>query len=99
MTPLQAIQQAQETGQIQVTKKTANILQALAAFDKATEELTSAIDDNLPCEMSDPKTSDKIMDDFFNLYSPLQEYIYKTIGDIMFRGVFIYQFRDKFEGL
>ncbi len=99
MTALQAIQQARETGQIALTKPTANILEALAAFDKATEDLTTAIDENLPVEISDPKASDTIMNEFYNLYSPLQEYIYKTIGDIVFRGVFVFQFRNEFKGL
>ena len=99
MTVLQAIQQARDTGQIALSKPTANNLQALAAFDQATEDLTTAIDEKLSVEIGDPETSDTIMDEFYNLYSPLQEYIYKTIGDIMFRGVFVFQFRNEFKGL
>ena len=99
MTILQAIQQAQETGQIAITKKTANILKALAEFDQAAADLTTAIDDNLPSEMSDRETSDNIMGEFYRLYSPLQEYVFKTIGNVMLSGAFNFQLIGKFEGL
>ena len=99
MTALQAIKQAQQTGQIAITKETANILKALAEFDQAAADLTTAIDDNLPDEMSDRETSDNIMGEFYSLYSPLQEYVFKIIGEIVLNGVFLYQLRNKFEGL
>lgn len=99
MTALQAIQQAQETGKIAITERTANILKALAAFEQATEDMTAAIDDNLPSEMNDSKTHEMIIGGFYDLYSPLQEYLFKTIGKIMFDGVFLFSFRDQFEGL
>ena len=99
MTILQAIQQAQETGQIAITKETANILKALAEFDQAAADLITAIDDNLPSEMSDRETVDKITGDFYSLYSPLQEYVFKIIGEIVLNGVFLYQLRNKFDGL
>ena len=99
MTALQAFKQAQETGQIKVTKQTANLLKALAAFEQATEELTMAIDENLPVEISDTDTRNKITDEFHAVYSPLREYIYKTMGEMVFKGVFVFQLRDDFKGL
>lgn len=99
MTALQAIQQAQQTGQIALSKPTANILQALAEFDQSSEKLCTAIADNLPCEMSDNETVDKIIGGYLNVIDPVQTYLYKEVGDIMFKGVFLYTMINKFEGL
>lgn len=99
MTALQAIQQARETGQIALTKPTANILEALADFDRASENLVLALTENLPCEMSDLQTTDKLTDEFFNLMQPVDKWLYEQVGFIMLKGVFVFQFRNKFEGL
>lgn len=99
MTALQAIQQARETGQIALSKPTANILQALAEFDKASENMALALTENLPCEMSDLQTADKLTDDFLNLMQPVEQWLYEQIGFIMFKGLFVFQIRNEFQGL
>lgn len=98
MTALQAIRQAQETGQIALTKQTANILEALATFEQAAEDLNTAIDENSPFEIGDPKTIDEITNEFYTLYEPLQEYIYRAVGSIMLKRGFMFQRKDEFSG-
>ena len=97
MTALQAFEQAQETGLIKTTKETANILSALAAFDQAAEDLTNAIDANLPVELID--RSDEFTGGFYSLYSELQDYTFKIVGEIILKSVFLYKRVGQFEGL
>ena len=99
MTQLEALKKAQETGQIAITKETANILNAVAMFDKAIDELTTTFADNLPCEISDNETIDGITDKVYELLRPLQDYIFAMVGDITMRRMLIFSFRDKFNGL
>ena len=99
MTPLQAIEQAQQTGQIAITQPTANILAAMAAFDSAAADLVNAMQDNLPSEIGDNETQNMIAHGFFEVISPVQEYVYKTVGNIMFQGVFHFQGLNEFDGL
>ena len=96
MTQLEALRQAQETGQIAITQQTVNILKSLAEFDQAATNLITAIEDGLP---DDNQANDGIIiNDFYRLLSPLQDYVYSKVGVIVLQGVFLYQCRN-FEGL
>ena len=96
MTQLEALRQAQETGQIAITQQTVNILKSLAEFDQAATNLITAIEDGLP---DDSQANDGIIiNDFYRLLSPLQDYVYSKVGVIVLQGVFLYQCRN-FEGL
>ena len=99
MTALQAIQQAQQTGQIAITKQTANMLEAVARLQEAAENYVSATEDNLPCEMSDTDTCNTLLDDFYEHFNPVTDYVFSTVGGIMLKRVFLFQQTDNFNGL
>lgn len=99
MTALEAIKQAQETGQIAITKQTANLLEAVARLQEAAENYVSATEDNLPCEMSDTDTCNTLLDGFYNRFNPVTDYVFSTVGEIMLKRVFYFQQTDKFSGL
>ena len=99
MTALQAIKQAQETGQIAITKQTANLLEAVENFLDAAEALNTAIDENIPEKMCDNETLDGIFMNFYGLLSPVQDYVFKTVGNIILKSALLYGLKDKFEGL
>lgn len=99
MTPLQAFKQAQETGQIAITKETATIINAVAKLDEAAENLMRAIENNMPCEMSDIETCDKISNEFYNRFNPVMEYVFSTVGEISLKRCLFYQLINKFEGI
>lgn len=99
MTALQAIQQAQQTGQIAITKQTANMLEAVARLQAAAENYVSATEDNLPCEISGNDTCDKLMCDFYERFDRVTDYAFSTVGGIMLQRVFMFQQTDNFNGL
>lgn len=99
MTPLEAFQQAKETGQIQITKQTADILASIAAFRKAADDMTDSIIDNLPEEISYADTVDKFTDDFYGHFSPLMDYLSSWLGTMLYEKVFLLGTVDKFEGV
>lgn len=99
MTALEAIKHAQETGQIAITKESANLLEAVENFLDAAEALTTAIDDNLPDGMDDNQTIDQISTRFYALLDPVQEYVLETVGKINLKRALLYGLKDKFEGL
>lgn len=96
---MQAFQQAQETGQIAITERTARFLMAIEKFENAADDLVTAFNENLPAEMDDIDLCNSLSDGFYNLFRPLQDYVYTTVGGIMFKSLFWYQFTNKFEGL
>ena len=101
MTQLEALRQAQETGQIAITQQTVNILKSLAEFDQAATNLITAIENGLPdsdSQANDGIINDEVINDFYRLLSPLQDYVYSKVGVIVLQGVFLYQCRN-FEGL
>ncbi len=99
MTALQAIQQAQQTGQIAITKQTANMLEAVARLQAAAENYVSATEDSLPCEISDTDTCNRLLDDFYKHFNPVTDYAFSTVGGIMLKRVFLFQQTDNFSGL
>lgn len=99
MTALQAIKQAQETGQIAITKQTANLLEAVENFLDAAEDLNTAFETNIPAEMSDNETLDKFYMDFYNLFTPVQDFVFNTIGGVILKTACVYGLKNKFEGL
>lgn len=99
MTPLQAIKHAQETGQIAITKQTANMLEAVARLQAAAENYVSATEENLPCEISDTDTCNRLLDGLYNCFNPVTDYVFSTVGEIMLKRVFYFQQTDKFSGL
>ena len=99
MTPSQAFQQAQQTGQIAITKQTANMLEAVARLQAAAENYVSATEENLPCEISDTDTCNRLMDDFYKYFNPVLDYAFSTVGGIMLKRVFLFQQTDNFSGL
>lgn len=99
MTPLQAFKQAQETGQIAITRETANILNAVATLNEAAGNLIEAIENNMPCEISDPETCNKIMGEFYNRFNPVMDYVFATVGEISLKRCLYFQLVDKFEGI
>ena len=52
MTALEAIKHAQETGQIAITKQTANLIEAAVNFLDAAEAVATAVSENIPDGMS-----------------------------------------------
>ena len=99
MTALEAIKHAQQTGQIAITKQTAHLLEAVENFLDAAEDLNTAIDENVPEEMGDNETLNGIFTDFYGLLSPVQDYVFKTVGNIILKSALLYGLKDKFEGL
>lgn len=99
MTALQAIQQAQQTGQIAITKQTANMLEAVARLQAAAENYVSVTEDSLPCEISGTDTCNRLMDDFYKYFNPVLDYAFSTVGGIMLKRVFLFQQTDNFSGL
>ena len=94
MTQLEAFKQAQETGQIAITKGTASILEAFVRFREDAYTLANVIEENKPAEASS-------LDKYFDLFYPLDEYVLASIGELMLQGALIYRSdKDcKFEGL
>ena len=97
MKALEAIKHAQETGQIAITKQSANLLEAVEKFFDSAENLTKTIDDNLPDEMTEE--SNEITTRFFVLLDPVQEYVLETVGKINLKRALLYGQIDKFNGL
>lgn len=84
MTALEAMKQAQETGQIAITKQTASILEAYVRFREDAYTLANVIEENKPAETSS-------LDQYFDLFYPLDEYILTSIGDLMLQGALIFR--------
>ena len=99
MTPLEALKQAQKTGQIAISKQSANLLEALENFFDSAENLTTAIADNAPEEMGDNETINQITTRFFALLDPAQEFVLETIGKMNLKRALLYGQIDRFEGL
>ena len=99
MTALEAIQQAQQTGQIAITKETANILEAVARLQAAAENYVSTAEDNLPCEISDTVTCNRLLDGFYERFNPVTDYVFSTVGEIMLKRVFYFQQKGNFSGI
>lgn len=94
MTALEAIQQAQQTGKIAITKQTANILDALVRFREDAYHLFDVIEENKPDEAAS-------LDRFFDFFYPFEDYIFTRLGETMLKGALIFNSdKDgKFEGL
>lgn len=100
MTPLEAFKQAQETGQIKITKETAAILEAVQTLSDAAGNWLSTFEDNMPCEMrEDNKLCNAVYDDFCELYNPLLDYVCSIVGEVCFKGLFVHSLRDEFNGI
>ena len=99
MTALEAIKQARETGQIAITGQTAAMLEAVENFLDAAEDLNSAFETNIPAEMSDNETLDKFFTDFYDLFTPVQDFVFNTFGGVILKKACVYGLKNKFEGL
>ena len=99
MTPIEALKQAQKTGQIAISKQSANLIEALENFFNSAENLTTAIADNMPVEMGDNETINEITTQFYTLLDPAQEFVLETIGKINLKRALLYGRIDSFEGL
>lgn len=99
MTALEAIKHAQQTGQIAITKQTANLIEAAVNFLDAAEAVATAVSENIPDGMDDNETIDQINTKFFALLEPVQEYVLETVGKINLKRALLYGLTDKFEGL
>ena len=99
MTALEAIQQAQQTGQIAITKETANMLEAVENFIDSAEDLNDAFGKFLPDDMADNKATDKFFMDFYTLFDPLQDFVFDTVGGVMLKKALVYGLKGRFEGV
>jgi hypothetical protein len=49
--------------------------------------------------MSDNETLDKFYTDFYNLFTPVQDFVFNTIGGVILKTACVYGLKNKFEGL